>query len=126
MTAGLNVIVKVWRFSYPQDDVVGGAQPSGTVIYEGIRCRLQDSAPIAAFIMEGLQTKKIVQGVLVPGTLSVREYDQIEVTSPPNHHYFGERFRVDALQRENYHPADKRGVLLVTLTRATEHANQYQ
>lgn len=126
MAAGINLIVRVWRYSYPQDDAVGGAVPSGTILYEGVRGRIEDAKPIPAFIAEGLQTKKVLRGLVIPGTLNIQEYDQLEVTSPPNHHYYGQMFRVDSVERENYHPSDPRGNVLLSLTRETRHGNQYQ
>lgn len=126
MRAGNNLHVDVIRYTYPEDDEVGGAVPSGTVVYPNVEGRIQAATPIPAFAMQGQETSKIMTAELYPGTLDVQEYDQIEVVSPPNHPYYGWRFRVDTVQRSNYHPGDPRGVLLLTLVRATLHGNLYQ
>lgn len=126
MTAGYNLKVRFWRYSYPADDPVGGALPSGTVIYENISGRIQASSPIAAFVAEGLQTDKIMQGLFEPASIVLREYDQCEVTSPIGHPYLGLMFRIHTVQYPNIHPQDNRGYLIVTMTRTTRHANQFQ
>lgn len=126
MRAGNNVRVRIIRYSYPTDDEVGGAQPSGTVVLEGIEGRIQDSTPIPAFAIQGVETNKIVTGEFYPGTLDIREYDQCEITSPLNHPYIGLRMRIDTVQKPNYHPSDPRGVLLVTMVRNTRRGNQFQ
>lgn len=126
MKTGNNVLAKFWRFSYPLDDIVGGAVPSGTVIYDGVQGRVQAATPIPAFAMQGVSTDKIIMGEFYPGTLNIQEFDQCEVTSPPNHPYFGLKLRIDTVQKPNYHPSDPRGFLLVTMTRDIKHGNDYQ
>lgn len=126
MTAGFNLKVKFWRYTYPVDDPVGGALPSGTVIYENISGRIQAASPVAAFVAEGLQTDKIMIGTFEPSSLDLREYDQCEVTSPHGHPYMGLQFRIHTVQYPNNHPQDRRNYLIVTMTRATRHGNMYQ
>lgn len=126
MRAGNNLRAQFIRYSYPSDDEVGGALPSGTVIYTGIEGRIQDSTPIPAFAIQGVETNKIVTGYFYPGTLDIREYDQCEITEPLNHPYYGLRMRIDTVQKPNYHPADPRGVLLLTMVRNTKRGNLFQ
>ena len=126
MRAGNNLSARIWRFSYPADDSVGGALPSGTIIYENVQARLQDTSPIAAFAIQGVETNKIHQAEVYPGTLDIREYDQFEVVSPPNHPWVSLKMRIDTVQKPNYHPGDPRGFLLLTMVRSTKHGNEYQ
>ena len=126
MRAGNNLLVRIWRYTYPTDDEVGGALPSGTVVYESVEGRITATTPIPAFAMQGQETSKLMTAELYPGTLNVMEYDQLEVKSPPNSPYYGWKFRIDTVQRSNYHPNDPRGILLLTLVRATLHGNEYQ
>lgn len=126
MRAGNNLHARIWRFSYPTDDSVGGAVPSGTVIYESVEARSQDASPIAAFAIQGVETNKIHQAQVYPGTLDIREYDQFEIISPPNHPYINLKMRIDTVQKPNFHPSDPRGYLLLTMVRATKHGNDYQ
>ena len=126
MRAGNNLSARIWRFSYPADDSVGGALPSGAIIYENVQARLQDTSPIAAFAIQGVETNKIHQAEVYPGTLDIQEYDQFEVVSPPNHPWVNLKMRIDTVQKPNYHPADPRGFLLLTMVRSTKHGNEYQ
>jgi hypothetical protein len=126
MTAGNNLHARFIRYSYPQDDEVGGALPSGTITYDYVEGRINANSPIPAFAMQGLETDKVMTGEFWPGTLDIREYDQCEVVSPPNHPYIGEKFRIDTVQKPNYHPSDPRGFLILTLVRSTKHGNEYQ
>lgn len=126
MRAGNNLLAKFWRKSYPVNDIVGGALPSGTVTYENVQGRIQAATPIPAFAMQGVETSKIMIGTFFPGSLDIQEYDECEVTSPPNHPYFGFKFRIDTVQPPNYHPSDPRGVLILTMVRSNKHGNDYQ
>ena len=126
MRAGNNLHARIWRFSYVADDSVGGAVPSGTVVYESVEARSQDSSPIAAFAIQGVETNKVHQAQVYPGTLDIREYDQFEIISPPNHPYINLKMRIDTVQKPNFHPSDPRGYLLLTMVRATKHGNSYQ
>lgn len=126
MRAGNNLRANIWRYSYPSDDEVGGAQPSGTVVLFSVEARMQDSAPIAAFAIQGQETNKVHIATVYPGTLDIREFDQFEPVSPPNHPWVNLRFRIDTVQRPNYHPSDPRGMLILTMVRDTRHGTQFQ
>jgi hypothetical protein len=126
LRAGNNLSARIWRLSYPADDSVGGALPSGSIVYENVQARFQDSSPIAAFAIQGVETNKVHQAEVYPGTLDIREYDQFEVVSPPNHPWINLKMRIDTVQKPNYHPADPRGFLLLTMVRSTKHGNEYQ
>jgi hypothetical protein len=126
MRAGNNLHAKFTRLTYPNDDEVGGALPSGTVVYASVEGRIQDSVPAVEFALQGISTNKVSTAEFYPGTLDIREKDDAEVISPPNHPYFGITFRVNSVQKPNYHPADPRGFLLVTMVRNTKHGDDYQ
>lgn len=126
MKAGNNLHVDIIRYSYPVDDEVGGALPSGTVIYPHVEARIQATVPIPAYAIQGLETSKIMTAEVYPGTLNIQEYDQLQVVSPPNSPYYGWNFRIDTVQRSNMHPGDPRAYILLTLVRATLHGNDYQ
>lgn len=126
MRAGNNLLARFWRYTYANDDEVGGALPSGTVLYDSVEGRIQASIPNPSFAMQGIEVNKVMNGEFYPGTLDISEIDKCEVTSPPNHPYFGVWFRVNSVQKPNYHPGDPRGLLLVTLVRDTKHGNEYQ
>ena len=58
MTAGLNLVVRVWDYKYnlgEGDDSVGGSQPSGTVLHNQIDARIQSQKPTQALLEQGLE-----------------------------------------------------------------------
>jgi hypothetical protein len=126
MVAGLNLTAKIWRYIYTYgDDDIGGAVPSGTVLYQDVQARIAARKPTMALIEQGLETIKIFTAVLSPGTLAVKENDEIEVTRPTNHPDYGNKFRIIGVQPTSTHPDDARGFLMVTLQRSEEaHATQ--
>ena len=126
MRAGHNLLAKFIRKTYPTDDIVGGAVPSGTVVYENVQGRIQSATPIPAFAMQGVETNKIYIGTFFPGTLIIEEYDECEVTSPLNSPHYGKRYRIDTVQTSSMHPGDPRSQLILTMVRAVKHGNEYQ
>ena len=126
MRAGNNVLVDIIRFDYPVDDEVGGALPSGTIVYSSVEGKIQAQTPIPVFAMQGQETNKIMTATLYPGNLNIMEYDQIQVKSPPNSPYYDWKFKIDTVQRSSKHPNDPRGIIICTLVRATLHGNEYQ
>ena len=131
MVAGLNLKVRFIRFTYSDDDV-GGAAPTGTILYDNIDGKIAPLSfngmnPAVIMAMQGLETKRPLSGMFWPGTLAIREEDEIEVTSPPNHRYFGQRFRITTVEYDGWHPDQKRGHLLCTLVRSDiAHRNDVQ
>ena len=131
MVAGLNLEVKFIRLIYVDDDV-GGSVASGTTLYEHISGKIaplsfSNMNPMSNFNDQGLETKRPLSGMFWPGTLAIREQDECEVTSPPNHRYFGQRFRVTTMEYDGWHPEPKRGYVLVTLVKSDiAHTNNFQ
>lgn len=127
MAAGMNLRLDVWRVSYSSDDVVGGAQPTGTVAYSNIYGRWLPSRPTQEFLEQGLETEKIYRMALVPGTLLIYERDEIEIKKPLNHKYKEKFFRVLGVEETSMHPNDPRGQIILTLSRSERaHGEQYQ
>ena len=127
MPAGLNRVCRLIRFSYPQDDQVGGAVPSGTVLYSNLDIRIRAEKPTLALLEQGLSTPTIHTGLLFEGNISIEHNDQIEFVLPVNDWYFGKRFRVIGVRRSGNHPAQDRNVVQVTLRRWEEaHDNTLQ
>ncbi len=127
MTAGLNQTVRIWRFSYPTDDEVGGSRPSGTVLYESVLARKVTHMPDSVFLEQGIETVKVSRFMLWPATLTIKEKDEIEITSPSNDLDYGKRFRIVGISDVGFHPSDKRGYVLVSTSRSEiAHANTNQ
>jgi hypothetical protein len=117
MPAGLNCKVKFVRLVYT-DDVVGGAVGTATVLHANIDARIEEVPTQTQFLQQGLETVKIFNAMFWGHDLQFSEQDQVEVTSPPNHRYYGKKFRVVSETDPNNHPAQKRNYYLAKLTRS--------
>lgn len=126
MPAGLNLFCDFIRMVYTDDDV-GGAYPTGTILQSNIYGRIEEEVANTHFLQQGLETVKIFSGVFWGSNLLLREQDEVQVVSPPNHEYFGKRFRVLYRGMNSNHPANKQNYITVKLTRSqTAHAESYQ
>lgn len=117
MPAGTNCRVRVFRLVYADDDV-GGSVATGTTIHESLEARIEQDLIDSGFYQQGLETKKTFSGMLWGHQLQVREQDEIEVVSPPNHDYYGKKFRVVEARYDSRHPGIKQRYLLVKLIRS--------
>ena len=124
--AGTNCRVKVLRLVYNDDDV-GGSVSSGTTLHESLEARIEQDATDTSFLQQGLETTKVFSGMIWGNNLQVREQDEIEVISPPNHVYINKKFRVHDALYDSRHPAIKQKYLLVKLTRSQiAHGEPFQ
>lgn len=117
MTAGLNLLGTVWRYTFPQDDAVGGAVPTGTPLYTNVEMRIQAEKPTMALLEQGLETPTMFTAVLHPGTLLIEHNDEIQVTAPTISTYYNEHFRVIGMQHTSQYADDTRGFILLNLRR---------
>lgn len=115
MTAGLNLTCSVFRITDGADDSIGGAQPSGTVVYANVPARLSARRPTQVILEQGIKVKEIFTGVLSPGTLTVYNNDQLQVTGPATSPYYNLYFRVLGVQSSSM--TDSRGFLILNLRR---------
>lgn len=128
MTAGFNLLGRIWSFTDYTDDV-GGAMPSGTVIYEGVQARVQNSPNSLDLNIQGYETSKFFSGVVHqrPDMNLIEKKHYFEVQSPPNHRYYQKMFRIESIQEPNFHPADPRRYLVINFKRVdTSKAEAYQ
>lgn len=126
MPAGFNSKVKIFRLVYTDDDV-GGSVASGTTIHQSLDAFIEQDLIDSSFYQQGLETRKTFSGMLWGNNLQVREQDELEVVSPPNHKYYGKKFRVVEARYDSRHPALKQNYLLVKLIRSQiAHAEPYQ
>jgi hypothetical protein len=125
--AGLNQVCRVWRFSYPQDDVVGGSVPSGTILYSNLDTRISAQKPTQALLEQGLQVPTLYHAMLFEGNVAIEINDQIEVTAPAVGWFYGKKFRIIGLQRSSNHPAQERNQIKLILKRwEASHSNDLQ
>lgn len=119
MPAGLNRLAELTTFSFPNDDVVGGAQPSGTVVYPNLVIRIKSEKPTLALLEQGLETQTIYSAHLFAGNIDIHHNDQVRVTAPNNDWFFNKTFRVIGVQRSSNNLQD-RNFVRVTLRRYEE------
>ena len=125
MVAGLNVKFRIWRWYYDDDDTSGGAVPYERVLHESVRGRFQQMPDEQVLLQQGLETLKTFTCVVAPGTLDVKERDEVEVIHPADHYYCGDRFRIVNARPSDFNPSDRRNYLMLSLIRSVEaHNNQ--
>jgi len=120
MVAGLNLQVKIWRYIFytGSDDDSGGAQPSGTVLYDPVPARKITRMPDMVFLEQGIETERISQYMLWPGTLAIKERDELQITSPSNHLDYNKHFKIVGVSDVGFSPSDARGYLIVSTSRS--------
>ena len=126
MPAGINRVAELITFSYPSDDSSGGAQPSGTVLYQNLVVRIKSEEPIMALIQQGVQTEEIFTALVFAGNIDIKHNDQLRITAPTNDWFYNKKFRVIGIQRSSNISQD-RNQIRVTLRRFEEsHENSFQ
>ena len=118
MTAGLNLLSSIWKYTFPSDDTVGGAVPTGTVLYSRIETRIAPREPTMALLEQGVETPTMFTAVIRPGTLRIEHNYELEITAPTISQYYGEHFRILGVQPTSVYADDPRGFLLLTLRRS--------
>ena len=129
MTAGLVFSGKIWQLSFTDDDEVGGAVPSGTIVYDNVQLRLQNSRNSLDLTIQGFETSKFFSAVLPPRPRMnlVEKKHYLQVTSPPNSNHYLKMFRIVNIQESNFHPSDPRRYLILNLERVENtRGNTYQ
>lgn len=117
MPAGRNQIARLWRYSTPTDDEVGGALPSGTVLHENLLVRISPKTPTMALLEQGIETVKIFETAMSWIAQDVKENDILQVYEPYDSQYAGEEFRVISVRLPSMRPNDPRSQVQVTLRR---------
>lgn len=126
MVAGATTQFTIWRMmEMAGDDAVGGAIVSGTPVHTRIKGRMEALRPTQLLLEQGLEYKKLWDVVIRPASLNVRERDELEITHPPSHKFFGERFRIMSIEETGIHPKDSRNHLKLTI-RHVEFARSLQ
>jgi hypothetical protein len=125
MPAGLNLFGRIWRLTDAEDDSVGGAVPTGTVIYDSVFARVSSTKPTQALLDQGLETVEIFTGVLSPAGMLLQHNDQLEILSPNSSRHYDKRFVIIGLQPSSME--DDRRFMVVTMRRLEKaHSNLLQ
>lgn len=118
MVAGQNTLCKIWRINTDPDDIVGGAVTTGTVVYDYIPIRFQAEPEQQLLLQQGLQTMRTFTVMVVPGYLDIRERDELEITDPKDHIYYGKRFRITSVSYSSHNRRDPRNYIRLGLIRS--------
>ena len=125
MPAGYNCKVRLWRMENIDDDVVGGAVVSGTAAYSNIRARIEANPDEQLLLQQGLETIRTFNALVVPGTLDIRERDELEVIAPSNHIYYATRFRIMGIQYSSMDTSNPNNYARLSMIRSVRsHAVQ--
>jgi len=116
--AGENTRSTIWRMVNLTDDAVGGASISGTVVHTGVLTRLDSKATEQVLLQQGYETERTFTAIIVPGTLDIRERDELEITHPIDHVYYGSRFRIITIQYSTHNRRDRRNYIMLNLVRS--------
>ena len=116
--AGLNCRINIYRINFDPDDVVGGAVTTGTLQYQDVRARIQANPEEQLLLQQGLETIRTFTATLIPGTLDIRERDEIEVSQPIDHNYYGDRFRITGVRFSDFNKRNPRNYMMLTLQRS--------
>lgn len=128
MTAGFVLSGKIWEFT-DHADSGGGYTPSGTVIYEGVEARLQNSRNSLDLNIQGYETSKFFSALIQPrpGMNLVEKKHYFQPILPTNYRYANKMFRIVSIQESNFHPSDPRRYLIVNMERSdTPHSDNGQ
>jgi len=129
LVAGLVLLCNIISYSFSNDDEVGGAEPSGTVVYDNVRLRMENSRNSLDLAIQGFETSKLFSAVVhpQPGMQLVERKHFLQITNPSNSNHYLKMFRIVNIQESNFHPSDPRRYLILNLQRVENtHGNNYQ
>ena len=125
MVAGLNSRARIYRFNADPDYIGGGAVLSGTVQFGNVLARLEANPIEQLLLQQGLETVRTYNALVQPGTLDIRERDELEIVEPFDHRYYGVRLRIVGIQASSQNTRDRRNYMRLTLVRSVRaHASQ--
>ena len=125
--AGMNRRCDIYHYTFRPDDIVGGAQPTGTVAYWNVPIRMQENQPSQLLLQQGLETMRTFSAIVIPGTINVYERDEIKITQPTDDIFYNHYFRIIGVRYTDLNPRDPRNYLLLTLVRSDiAHAEDSQ
>jgi len=116
--AGITLLGTVIDYTYPSDDSVGGAVPSGTIVHLNVPMRISQMKPTQALLEQGIEDISLFEGFIYNHLLTITNNNEIEIIAPPNSQHYGKRYRcVGDAKYTSVGASDSRGYLLVTLKR---------
>lgn len=120
MVAGQDCRSTIFRITQGTDDYVGGATVTGSAVYVDVLTHFESEPEDQVFAAQGLETLRTFRATIVPGTLKIKERDELEISHPFDHPYYGVRFRVTSMQYSSHNPRDPRNYILLQLVRSVK------
>jgi len=121
MIAGSNCRINIWHIDYdPNDDIVGGAVTTGSLVYQNVYARFQSDREDMIFLQQGLETTRTFTFTVFPSSMNIYERDELEVIQPTDHKYYGDRFRVISVRYSDFNIRDPRNYIILHATRSVE------
>jgi hypothetical protein len=117
MAAGLDIRIRVWRLTEFSDDEVGGAEISGSILFDDLDARLQALKPSPLLLQQGLEVESLFRLLVLDSSNDYREFDEVEVVWPETHKYCGDRFQIRKIQEDALHPFDRRSFVEMTVSK---------
>ena len=126
MPAGMTCRGRIWKIDYGDDDIVGGAMITGSVVYSNVPARIESNPEEQVLLQQGLQTLRTFNALIViPGSPDVQERYEFEVTTPVHHPYYSVRFRITGIQYSSMDRYNPNNYIRLSMTRSVKsHANQ--
>jgi hypothetical protein len=115
---GLVVIFDIHRITF-QDDDVGGAVLTGTVIASSVRGHLNVLNPSQMSLEQGLEVPRLADVLIRPraGSLTIFERDQLQIVGPAGHPNLNEFWRVENVQQPPMHPKNRKRFIRMRTSR---------
>ena len=124
--AGYNQLARVWRFTYPNDDSIGGSVPSGTIIHDSLLVRIEAIKPTMVLLEQGMETVKLFKTAVSYIAKDVKENDELVVYEPQESFYANQFFRVISVQHASLRPNDPRSQVTIVMRRREDaHTLQF-
>lgn len=102
---GLNLRISIIQVNNSTDDASGGAIITGSAVYTNVPTRISARRVSQASLEAGLEVPRLFDCIINGQGLTIRERDEIEVTSPTDSPYYGQRMRILAVQRDSRLPS---------------------
>lgn len=124
--AGMNIRFDIFRMNWADDDSVGGAVITGTCQYADVPGRLKAEEPMQLLLQQGLETPRTFTATLFPGTLDIRERDELWISEPHDHIYYHQYFRIVGVRYSDFTYRDPRSYMILSLVRSVRaHSNTF-
>jgi hypothetical protein len=75
MPGGMTTRVRIHRYSYDEDDAVGGAMPTGTVLHSNVHARIEANPEDQLLLQQGLETIRTFNAIVGVQYSSMDKYN---------------------------------------------------